>query len=98
MSDGTRDKAVKEQLAKIRQLKRDFNKTFNTEPGKRVLKNLQDELYGKHSTYAVDHDRTMVNVGMQAAFFYIERMMNLEAEEILKKQRRDVSDPGEIIE
>lgn len=91
-------KQVEQQLEKIRQLKRDFNKTFTTESGKRVLENLRKELYGGTSTYHPDHDRTMVNVGLQSAFFYIERMMNLDAEEILTKQRKEMHDVGPIIE
>lgn len=98
MTNTLRDKQLKEQIEKIRQIKRDFNKTFNTESGKRVLANLREEFYGNHSTYYPDHDRTMVNVGLQSAFFYIQRMMDLDVEEILKKQRSLVLDPGPIIE
>ena len=68
----------------LKQLKRDYMATFGTEPGKRVLKDLEDKGYIHRSTFSAVRDRTLLNEGIRYMVVYIKNMLTRDLEELEK--------------
>ena len=78
------------QLDKIEQLQRDYNFTFSTPEGKRVLKHLFGLCFVLSDTFVPGKpDQSAYNQGRRAVFMEIERLCNMDISELrrLRKER-----------
>jgi hypothetical protein len=54
-----------------------YRHCFETEHGKKVLKDLELRCFGKHKTFTQDPYVTAFNEGTRSAFLYIQNMMEV---------------------
>lgn len=59
----------------IKDLKVSYRKCFESEEGKKVLKDLERRCFGKDRTFTQDPYITAFNEGTRSAFLYIQNMM-----------------------
>lgn len=74
---------------KLKQRKNDYIKTFQTDFGKRVLKELEDMYFIHKPTFILgDSQATSYNEGQRTVVLHIHAMRNLDIEK-LKKQLKE---------
>ena len=65
----------------------DFNTTFSTPCGKKVLNNLSAYCYENRSTYVEgDHDKQNVNNGKRAVILYIRSKMDYDPKNSIQNE------------
>lgn len=62
--------------------KRDYEVTFSTPEGKRVLRDLARFCRANHTPYHPEHDKMLVTLGRQEVWDRINRQINLRLDQI----------------
>ena len=72
------------QLEELKQLKKDFLSTFNSECGKRVLKHLESICFINRTTFPVNGqvEKIAYYEGMRMAVIHIKNMLNMDIEKL----------------
>ena len=78
-------------LEKIKQLQMDYQATFDTETGKRVLKHLKAKCYEGKTTFHLDSRQHAFNEGGRAVLLDILNMLSIDIEQMEKtiKENKD---------
>ncbi len=79
------------QQKELKKLKQDYNQTFGTEAGQRVLKDLKNRCFVYDSTYKGDGNGGWVNEGKRTVILTIESMMQLNVGEPQKESDENVN-------
>ena len=69
-------------IEEIKALRISYRECFNSEHGKKVLKDLERRCFGKDRTFTQDPYLTAFNEGTRGAFLYIQNMMEEEREDL----------------
>lgn len=87
MDDIERAKRIQEQFDNMQALKADYNTTFSSDSGQRVLADLRKRGFFNKTTYAPGLDNIGIGFreGQRSLILHIDNMMNLNLE-VYKKQ------------
>ena len=77
---------TEEQVKKIKQIKMDVCHTFGSEAGARTLKWLRETCFKYDTTYEEEDKLMNINEGRRQVLLSLENMMELDIEELVKKQ------------
>jgi len=69
----------------IKQTKVDFNQTFGTDAGRRVLELLRKWCFKRDTTYTGSRDSVLINEGRRQILMSIENIIELDVDELIKK-------------
>ena len=65
-------------LDQLKALKKSYNSTFNSESGKKVLKDLERHCFVKGTTFNEESLRLAFNEGQRSIYLHINTMMNFD--------------------
>jgi hypothetical protein len=74
----------RKRIENLKQKQSDYKKVFNSEEGKRVLKDLQSIGFFSRSTINENSNKMAYNEGMRAILLHIETMRNYDFENLKK--------------
>ena len=77
----------KDDIALLREQKKDYVKTFGSAHGKNVLKDLERMCFIHKTPYSDIPGRTKYNTGLQMIVIHIKNMMTMDIEDISKLVR-----------
>ena len=81
------EKQAREQLARLKELKRAYNARFQGKDGQLVLRDIESQCFLNDTTYHGDKDEMLINEGMRRVALHIKSMMDLDIEKIEELNR-----------
>lgn len=77
----------------VEALKKSYLSTFNSESGKKVLKDLERRCWSKATTFNENTCRLAFNEGQRSIYLHINSMMNLDIVKMRKLQEEEDKKP-----
>lgn len=74
----------KDNIIRLKALREDYKKTFSTEEGKRVLKDLENTCFYNTTTFSDKALMIAFNEGNRAVFLHIKTILELDIETLEK--------------
>jgi len=85
-ADKEQRQQIEKQIAENQQL---YQRIFNTDDGKKVLKDLEKRCFINHTTYSDNHGQMSFNEGRRSIYVHIKNLLEKDLTKILEELTKE---------